>query len=183
MIDKVKQGKKNRASGADFERRVRKDLNEKGWIVDKFGNNVEFGGSTIIKDDESGFLGADFSVDHGRLIQAKNKWGGPNRPMMLGSGFPDFICFKQYKIKNQINGLELETKFGETRIKTKANFIIGVECKTNGILDKIEKQKCQWYLDNDIFSIILIARKTKVKNKIVITYTDFEKKYGEKNGN
>ena len=39
---KVAQGKKNKASGAAFELRVRKDLEEKGWIVDKFGLNVEF---------------------------------------------------------------------------------------------------------------------------------------------
>lgn len=166
MIDKVKQGKKNRASGADLERRVRADLNNKGWIVDKFGNNVEFGGSTIIKDDEGGFLGADFSVDHGRLIQAKNKWAGPNRPMMIGAGFPDFVCFKNANLP-----------VGE--FSDELYEVIGVECKCNGRLSQPEKEKCRWLLDNKIFSKILIASKSKVKNKIVITYTDFEEKYGD----
>ena len=40
----VKKGKKSRAAGARFELRVRKDLEDKGWIVDKWSNNVEFEG-------------------------------------------------------------------------------------------------------------------------------------------
>lgn len=40
---KVKQGKKNRRQGAEFEKKVRADLESKGWIVDKWTNNVEFG--------------------------------------------------------------------------------------------------------------------------------------------
>ena len=39
-IDKQKQGKKNRADGAKFERIVRADLEKKGWIVAKWTNNV-----------------------------------------------------------------------------------------------------------------------------------------------
>ena len=44
MVDEknVKRGKKNKASGAAFELRVRSDLEEKGWIVDKWSKNVEF---------------------------------------------------------------------------------------------------------------------------------------------
>ena len=38
----VKRGKKNRASGAAFEKRVRLDLEEKGWIVDRWTNQVIF---------------------------------------------------------------------------------------------------------------------------------------------
>ena len=41
MINKKKQGKKNRASGQRFELKVRKDLEEKGWIVSKWMNNVK----------------------------------------------------------------------------------------------------------------------------------------------
>lgn len=33
----------------------------------------------------------------------------------------------------------------------------GVECKSNGNLSKIEKEKCNWLLQNKIFSKILIA--------------------------
>ena len=42
MIDKVKQGKKNKRMGADFERRVRADLESKGWIVDRWTNNLDY---------------------------------------------------------------------------------------------------------------------------------------------
>ena len=41
-MNKKTQGKKNRAAGARFELKVRKDLEEKGWIVSKWMNNVEF---------------------------------------------------------------------------------------------------------------------------------------------
>ena len=89
--------------------------------------------------------------------------------MMGSGGFPDFIAFRKHPGFN--------VKFNQYEV-------IGVECKTNGNLDKIEKEKCQWYLDNNIFSRILIAEKTKVKNKVVIIYTDFKEKYGyvTKNG-
>ncbi len=38
----VKKGRKSRAKGARFELKVREDLESKGWIVDKWSNNVEF---------------------------------------------------------------------------------------------------------------------------------------------
>ncbi len=36
------QGKKSKDAGRRFELKVRKDLEDKGWIVDKWSNNVEF---------------------------------------------------------------------------------------------------------------------------------------------
>lgn len=36
------QGKKSRAAGARFERKVREDLEKKQWIVSKWQNQVEF---------------------------------------------------------------------------------------------------------------------------------------------
>ncbi len=164
MVDKSKQGKKNRISGSTFELRVRKDLEDKGWVVDKWGNNVsDFPDSNINLPSED--------REDRKLIQAKNKWAGPNRPMMMGAGFPDFVCFKNTH------------KFGEITYKekliTRLYEVIGVESKTNGILDKEERDKCEWLLDNNKFSKILIAEKTKVKNRIVIVYHDFEEKYGK----
>jgi hypothetical protein len=47
----------------------------------------------------------------------------------------------------------------------------------NGELDREEKEKCKWLLDNGVFSQIFIAEKTKVKNKVVIVYHDFKMKY------
>ena len=40
--DKPKQGKKNRASGARFELKVRENLENQGWTVSKWQNQIEF---------------------------------------------------------------------------------------------------------------------------------------------
>lgn len=151
-IEKQKQGKRNRQSGASFELRVRKDLEEKDWIVDKWSNNVE-----IYKENgETIFAKPAQTKLWGKLIPCKNKFRGKGIPMMLGSGFPDFIAFRR------ITPPVLQFFYK----------IIAVECKTNGHLNKAEKEKCKWLLDNQIFSRILIAKKTKVKNKIVIEYKE-----------
>ena len=160
----VIRGTKNRASGAEFERRVRKDLEDKGWIVDKWSNQVEL-------------LNLEHEIKHkdiivgpiiGKIVPAKHKWNGPNRPMMMGAGFPDFLAFKKaFKL------------IGEQTDKVYE--VIGVESKVNGYLDKKEREKCKWLLDNNIFSKILIASKHKVKNKIVVEYDDFEEKYESSN--
>ena len=145
--EKVKRGKKYRAMGSQFELRVRKDLEEKGWIVDKWSNNLE-----IKKyDNDEG----DFSGDI-KLIPAKHKFRGIGIPMAMGTGFPDFMAYR----------------FLPNDIKKLAE-VIGVESKLTGELDKKEKRKCRWLLDNGIFSKILVARKEKVKNKIVVEYEDF----------
>lgn len=107
----------------------------------------------------------------GKLIQAKTKWRHTPRgmmPMNLNPGFPDYMMFKRYTI-DSLGGEGLGSYYD----------IVGVECKINGKLDKLEKEKCQWYLDNHIFSKILIAEKVKVKNKIEIKYKDFKETYGK----
>lgn len=40
--EKSKLGKRNKAAGARFELKVRKDLEDKGWIVSKWMNQVIF---------------------------------------------------------------------------------------------------------------------------------------------
>lgn len=177
-MDKKTQGKRNRRIGADFERRVRKDLEEKGWIVDRWTNNV-------------GFLDVNPQVIDGvvldckmGIVPAKAKWNNFTKSMMMGSGgFPDFIAFtyNQVRIDADLPSFEiLETK-DSILIKTGLNeslekglypVIIGVECKINGQLDKQEREKCNWLLDNNIFSRILIASKTKEGRKIKINYTE-----------
>ena len=141
-------GKKSRAQGSAFEARVRLDLENNGYIVDKWTNNVK----------------------ENKLVPAKAKWNNFTKSMMMGSGgFPDFIAFKK-------RGCSL--CYARMSIVTNDNYnVIGVESKMNGTLDKLEKEKCRWLLDNRIFSQILIAEKTKVKNKVVIKYHDFKKKY------
>ena len=155
-MKKSQQGKKNRAAGARFELKVRKDLEEKGWIVSKWMNNVEFNiefqGDTIqtIPDE----------VVVGKLIPAKHKFRGPGIPMAIGTGFPDFIAFSYWDSGSEhgkdFNGIYSRDVY----------HMIGVECKINGYLDKIEKEKCRWLLENHIFSKILIASKGEKRGEI-----------------
>ena len=109
-----KRGKQNRAAGARFELKVRGHLENQGWIIDKWTNNVD--------------------LDEKKLIKAKRKYNPFKKMLIIGTGFPDFIGFK-------LSG-------------KKSYEIIGIEVKANGWLDKIEKEKCQWYLENKIFDII-----------------------------
>lgn len=135
----VKRGKRSRAEGKTFEKRVREDLLQKGYVVTRFDNDV--------KED--------------KLVQAKTSWRRTPHgmfPMNITPGFPDFLIFKPIEVSP----------------------IIGVESKITGTLDKPEKEKCRYYLDNGIFDKIWIAEKTKVKNRVVIVYHDFEEKYGKK---
>ena len=70
----IKKGKKSKTKGGQFELRVRQDLEEKGWIVDKWSNNVE--------------------LEEGKLIPAKRKFNPFSKVMTIGTGFPDFVCFQ-----------------------------------------------------------------------------------------
>ncbi len=196
MVDeiKVKKGKTSKAQGSAFELRVRADLEEKGWIVDKWTNNVEFreissihsgvdpygvGMSKEELEEAKGFKlhkTVEDKASHiwGRLIRAKNKWAGPGRPMMMGAGFVDFIAFKPLNdALRKCFAKEFKVEIPNYMVYE----VIGVESKMEGELSKIEKEKCVWLLENKIFSKILIAEKTKVKNKVVIVYNDFKEKY------
>ncbi|MCF7861178.1 hypothetical protein K9M79_02945 [Candidatus Woesearchaeota archaeon] len=136
-----KKAKRNRINGADFERRVRADLVERGWTVIKNPNNL---------------------ID-GEFKQGKAKFNPfTKRIMMMGGGFPDFIAIKRHDISS--TGPELGWFYD----------VIGVECKIAKYLKPEEKETCQWILDNNIFSKILIAYKTKEKNRVKINYLDFE---------
>jgi hypothetical protein len=160
-MNKKIQGKKNRESGARFERRVRADLEKKGWIVDRWNNNVEFRETELgdtIDNCERMFDGSivhnigETDVVHGKLIPAKytprNRW----------TGFPDFIGI------NTHGGNDVVHDFG---IEIPGDFVvIGIEVKQTGKLDKEEKEKIKWYLDNNIFSKILIASKGKKRGEI-----------------
>jgi len=141
----VKKGRISKARGARFELKVREDLENKGWIVDKWANNVD--------------------LEEGKIVKVKRlfiKRGlGPNLfyrgISTIGTGFPDFIAFKRLDKNYQVRG---------------------VEVKVNGILSKIEKEKCRWYLKNKIFSEILIAKQEKEGRKINIKYDNFKERYG-----
>ena len=134
---KSTQGRKNRAAGRRFEAKVRANLENKGWIVSKWMNTVDY------KKKKSG-----------KLVPAKRKYNPFFKALSIGTGFPDFVCFK----------------------RSRGNYeVIGLEVKKNGYLDKKEKGMCYWLLKNRIFSRILIAKKGKKRGEI--EYIDFKKKY------
>lgn len=135
-------GKRNRAAGRRFEAKVRQNLEEMGWIVDKWTNTVDYNREGKI----------------GKVVPAKRKYNPFKKVMVIGTGFPDFICFKK---------------------KRKGTYeVIGLEVKKKGYLDKIEKGMCYWLLENKIFSKILIAKKGKKRGEI--EYISFSEKYKKK---
>jgi len=163
LIDKKKQGKRNRAAGGRFELKVRKELESEGWIVDKWSNNVELI-NAISGYKRNGKVATTEII--GRLIPAKRKFNPFKKIMSIGTGFPDFIAFRD-RILSNANSKEMPNVLYE---------VIGCECKTNGRLDKIEKEKCRWLLENKIFSRIMIASKGKTRGTIKF------KRFAEKEG-
>ena len=142
--DWVKQGKKNRTSGRVFEAKVRGNLENMEWIVSKWMNTIDYERNNKL----------------GKIVPSKRKYNPFLKTMVIGTGFPDFFCFK---------------KAGPER---KNYEIIAVEVRGNGYLDQIEKGMCRWLLENNIFPRILIAKKGKKRGEI--EYIDFKEKYGIK---
>lgn len=152
------RGKRSRVAGRRFEAKVRGDLENMGWIVDKWTNTIDY--------DREGKIG--------KIVPAKRKYNPFKKAMVLGTGFPDFICFRIIKEEETVGGTLLPDIY---KNKKKAKFeIIGVEVKSNGYLDRIEKGMCFWLLKNKIFSKILIARKNKEGRKIKVDYLEFQNK-------
>lgn len=182
---KVARGKKSRASGGNFELRTRKDLEMREWIVSKWPNNVEF---ESFSDSYEGDVNLTLTGTIGKIIPAKNKFLGIGIPMSIGTGFPDFIAFRQITtapqgksiiINHKCDYCEKDAQVVEFKMSTIYE-VIGVESKMNGNLDKQEIEKCRWYLENRVFDKILISEKTKVKNRVVVVYHNFMEKYGNK---
>jgi hypothetical protein len=133
-MNKKLQGKRNRKRGGDFERKVRKDIEDKKWTISRWQNNVEF---------------SPLNETEGRLVPAKS-----NRFSTRTNGFPDFIIYKMCQANpGWFN-------------------VMGVECKSNGYLDKKEKEKCGWLIGKRIFNKIIIAKKGKKRGEI--EYDEFE---------
>ena len=142
--EKSNQGRKNRAAGGRFELKVRTDLEKMGWAVSKWMNTVE-------QEKDGGIW---------KVVPAKRKFLfiHPIKrmlPLGIGTGFPDFVCFKRNS----------DEKYD----------VIGVEVKGNGYLEPNERSMCLWLIDQKIFSRILIA--TKGKKRGEIEYIDFKDKY------
>ncbi|MBU2562036.1 MAG: hypothetical protein KKF68_00030 [Nanoarchaeota archaeon] len=97
-------------------------------------------------------------LDEKKLVKARAKFNPYRKVLGIGTGFPDFIGFK---------------------LKSKKTYeIIGIEVKANGWIDKEEKEKCKFLLNEKIFSKILIAKKGVKRGEI--EFIDFEKKYRNK---
>ena len=75
MVNYSKQGKRNRQKGLIFENKVRGDLESKGWIVTKWMNTVDF--------------------ERDCVAAAKRKYNPFTKALAIGTGFPDFLCFKK----------------------------------------------------------------------------------------
>jgi hypothetical protein len=102
----IAKGKKSRAKGLDFESVVRKDMEEKGWVVCKWANNVD--------------------LEARRVIPAKRKFNPFNKVMTLGTGFPDFFCFQKVGEKT-FNIIGVEVKVGgylDKEEKEKCKFLL-----------------------------------------------------------
>ena len=172
---KVAMGKKSRAAGMRFEKKVRLDLEKKKWIVNRWMNNVEL--EFTMTGEGKKLINLTPGADH-KLIPAK---GGRFRSTT--TGFPDFMVFREIKVANTIEMHSFETEEerkknlrGGKKIKFERVYEIrGIECKSNGYLDKEEKEKCDWYLDNQIFSKILIASKDKFKRGVIV-YKEYDTK-------
>ena len=144
---KKKQGRSNRARGKAFELKVREDLENNGWTVDKWTNQVLFGikvGKKVLKGEVEG------QVPIGYLMPCKPKFNPFTKALMMNSsGFPDFIAFKQSK----------DNLFD----------LIAVECKIGKYLSEEEKQKCNWLLNNKKFYKILVASPGEKRGTIIYT--------------
>jgi len=108
----VKRGGKSKAQGTQFELRVRHDLEDLGWTVDKWTNNL------------------DLEIPGGKIIPAKKKMGFINsnlRFMTLGTGFPDFVCFQLMDAAGvyKVIGVEVKMNGKLSRIeKDKCNWYL-----------------------------------------------------------
>jgi hypothetical protein len=89
----IKRGKSSKARGAQFELKVRKDLESKGRVVDKWSNNID--------------------LIERKIVPAKRKYNPFSRAMVIGTGFPDFISIKKIHegaysvigVESKINGI------------------------------------------------------------------------------
>ena len=94
QTEKSKKGKKGRAKGKRFELDVRRDLEEKGWVIVKWTNQIDF--------------------EKDKLVPAKSKFNPfLGRVMSSGTGWPDYLGYKRLNFKNGIELIGIESKYGK----------------------------------------------------------------------
>ncbi len=124
------RGKKSRAAGARFERKVRKDLEDKGWLIDKWTNNVD--------------------LEEKRVVKAKRKYNPYLRALAVGTGFPDFIGIKKATKKYyEIIGIEVKANgWLDKEEKEKCKFLLEKQIFSRILIAKKAKKRGQIeYLD------------------------------------
>lgn len=94
--EKISQGKKAKRKGGEFELKVRKDLESKGWIVTKWQNNVD--------------------LNDNKIVPAKRKYNPFAKVMTIGTGFPDFLAYQKVG-ENTFNVIGVESKINGTLSK------------------------------------------------------------------
>lgn len=166
MRTKSQIGKANRASGARFELKVRKDLEKKSWIVARWTNNVKLEECKVLNGSKIINLLPDACHE---LVAAKSTRFRSNT-----HGFPDFIIYAILPVKTNVyweNTKEISGFNKREKLKF-VHYVFGVEVKSNGYLNPEEKTKCKWLLSNNVFSKILIAKKGKKRGEII--YGEFK---------
>lgn len=121
-VNKKKQGKKNRAAGARFELKVRNDLEKRGWIIDKWTNNVD--------------------LEKKELMKAKRKFNPFSKVFVIGTGFPDFIGIKRKGKLYEIAGIEVKANgWLDKNEKAKSQFLINKKIFNKLIIAKKGKKR------------------------------------------
>ena len=88
----IDRGSVSKSAGGNFELKARGDLEKKGWIVDKWSNNVDL-------------------VD-GKVVPCKRvfkRFGVGKGVMTIGTGFPDFVALQSLGSK-RYNVIGVEVK-------------------------------------------------------------------------
>ena len=96
----MKRGSKSKAAGGAFELRVREDLIEKGWIVDKWSNNID--------------------IDEDKVVPCKRvfrRFNAAMGVMTIGTGFPDFVCFEKRGDLYKVIGVEVKMNGTLSRVE------------------------------------------------------------------
>jgi len=87
----IVRGGKSRAAGGAFELKVRKDLEEKGWTVDKWSNNIDMESNKIVP-----------------CRRVFKRFGVGKGVMTIGTGFPDFVAFDRRDNLFEVIGVEVK---------------------------------------------------------------------------
>ncbi len=88
----IKRGSSSRSAGGNFELKVRKDLEERGWVVDKWSNNVNLVEEKIAP-----------------CRRVFKRFGFGKGVMTIGTGFPDFVAL-QFLESKKYNVIGVEVK-------------------------------------------------------------------------